>query len=575
MVSEVKEEYLAKIKTLLDKYEEGWDVFKNADDWDNPVHIKEKYQSDYTLPTSWISLADEVIRIIAHDKYGLDTYANRIELINYDQMLNVYVSTGMPTDYNHWSLGKQKAQLEQQYKNGQMGLAYEMVINSNPSISYCMENNSKLMQMLVIAHAAYGHNSFFKGNYLFKEFTNANEVLTDMKLLKNMIRQAEEEYGVEEVELLLDACHTLKWHGVDLYKDKPKKSRKEEKADLEAKKTEYAKNIDPDTMWVPSVGAKTRFNKASNDDKKNAKPSYVGEENLLKFMANYSPVLEVWQRDIIKAVSKKDQYFFPQMQTKLMNEGWASFWHYTIMTDLHKHDLINNSMFMEFIDSHSGVLNQPGEKVMVRNRDGSIENKQVFVDLNPYKLGFEIFNDIKRICEEPTEEDKEWFPEFAGKGDWLGHLKYAMHNFRDDSFVHQYLSPKIIRDFHLFAIEDLGEYDDYVHIPAIHDADGYERIREILSEQYSRSNMFPHIEVKEYDPRSSDRELILEHKMVDDRPLDTEDTEEVLNYMSYLWGFPVKLESVDADGVVVDELESQYMLRFGDDNYNSRNSYKP
>lgn len=558
-----KEKYLEKIKALLNKYEEGWDVFKKADDWDSPIHIKPEYEGDFSLPTSWLSLADEVIRIYAHDKYGLDTYKNRIELINYDQMLNVYVTTGMPTGYNHWSSGLRKAQLEHQYKTGQMGLAYEMVINSNPSISYCMENNSKLMQMLVIAHAAYGHNSFFKGNYLFKEFTNADEVLSDVKILKKMIRDAEEEHGYEEVELLLDACHSLANHGVDLYKDKPKKTAKEKFKELQEEKEKVLKTADPDTLWVPSVKAKDEFNKTSNDNKKEIKPSYIGEENLLKFVANYSPILEDWQRKIIRAVSKKQQYFFPQGQTKLMNEGWASFWHYTIMDDMHKDDLIDNAMHMEFIDSHSAVLNQPGERVMVINPEtGEKENKQVLVDLNPYKLGFEMFKDIQRMSENPTEEDKEYFPQLAGKGNWLDNIKYAMENFRDDSFVAQYLSPNIMRKFHLFALEDPGNDSDHYNIPAIHDGDGYNQVRRILSNQYSRTNMLPHIEVKEYDSRSSDRELVLEHQVVDSRPLHEEDTEDVVNYISYLWGFPVRIESIDPNGEVVAEVESGKELAF-------------
>ena len=101
------------------------------------------------------------------EEYGLDTYPNQIELITAEQMLDAYASVGMPIGYSHWSFGKHFIQNEQQYRRGRMGLAYEIVINSNPCIAYLMEENTMMMQALVIAHASYGHNSFFKGNYLF------------------------------------------------------------------------------------------------------------------------------------------------------------------------------------------------------------------------------------------------------------------------------------------------------------------------------------------------------------------------------------------------------------------------
>src|SRR5690348_6239192 len=123
---------------------------------------------------------DRVYRAIEEIALGelkLDVYPNQIEVISSEQMLDAYSSLGMPLMYHHWSFGKLFAREEQLYRVGYSGLAYEIVINSNPCISYLLEENSMTMQALVIAHAAFGHNHFFKNNYLFRQWTNAEGIL--------------------------------------------------------------------------------------------------------------------------------------------------------------------------------------------------------------------------------------------------------------------------------------------------------------------------------------------------------------------------------------------------------------
>src|SRR5947207_2101680 len=164
---------------------------------------------------------DEVISHLAHD-YGLDTYPNQIELINSEQMMDAYSKIGMPIGYTHWSFGKKFLSIQNNYQRGHMGLAYEIVINSNPCIAYLMEENSITMQALVIAHACYGHNSFFKNNYLFKIWTDAESIIDYLVFSKNYIAKCEERYGIDTVEEFIDACHTLMNYGVDRYKH-PKK----------------------------------------------------------------------------------------------------------------------------------------------------------------------------------------------------------------------------------------------------------------------------------------------------------------------------------------------------------------
>ena len=180
---------------------------------------------------------DEAIARIAKD-FKLDTYPNQIEIINAEQMMDAYASVGMPIGYNHWSFGKQFLGVEKSYKRGQMGLAYELVINSNPCISYLMEENTMAMQALVIAHACYGHNSFFKNNYLFKMWTSLTPLLIIWYLPKNTSAECEERHGIDAVEEILDACHALRNYGVDRYKHPTKLSLQEEKT-----RQQIAKNI--------------------------------------------------------------------------------------------------------------------------------------------------------------------------------------------------------------------------------------------------------------------------------------------------------------------------------------------
>ena len=150
--------------------------------------------------------------------YGLDTYPNQIEMITSEQMMDAYASVGMPIGYSHWSFGKKFIQTQQVYKRGYMGLAYEIVINANPCIAYLMEENTLIMQALVIAHASYGHNSFFKGNYLFRTWTDADAIIDYLLFAKKYIAKCEQKYGIDTVEATLDACHALMNLGVDRYK---------------------------------------------------------------------------------------------------------------------------------------------------------------------------------------------------------------------------------------------------------------------------------------------------------------------------------------------------------------------
>src|SRR5690554_7041842 len=161
-------------------------------------------------------------------EFGLDTYPNQVEVISAEQMMDAYSSVGMPVGYNHWSFGKQFLSTSKAYQRRQMGLAYEIVINSNPCIAYLMEENTLPMQALVIAHASYGHNSFFRANYLFRTWTDASAIIDSRVFARHYVSECEERYGVDAVEEILDSCHALMNYGVDRYKRPAPISRSEE-----------------------------------------------------------------------------------------------------------------------------------------------------------------------------------------------------------------------------------------------------------------------------------------------------------------------------------------------------------
>lgn len=462
----------------------------------------------------------EIARVAAH--YGLDTYPNQIEVISAEQMMDAYSSVGMPIGYNHWSYGKQFLATQKGYQRGQMGLAYEIVINSNPCIAYLMEENTLPMQALVIAHACYGHNSFFKNNYLFRTWTDAGSIIDYLVFAKNYVRKCEERYGQDEVEQVLDACHALQNFGVDRYRRPKPISAAEERMRQEEREEIRQQQLNDLWRTLP-------VKKKDQAPKRRRQFPSEPQENLLYFIEKNAPLLEPWQRELVRIVRKISQYFYPQRQTQVMNEGWATFWHYTLLNHLYDEGKVNEGFMMEFLTSHTNVVYQPGF------------DSPYFSGINPYALGFNMFRDIKRICENPTDEDREWFPDIAGK-DWLETLHFAMRDFKDESFIQQYLSPNLMREFHLFSIYDDDEKDHY-RVTAIHNEQGYRKLRETLARQYDLSVREPNIQVTYVDVEG-DRSITLKHTQQNSMPL-SQDTYEVLKHLHTLWGFDVHLESWD------------------------------
>jgi stage V sporulation protein R len=216
-----------------------------------------------------------------------------------------------------------------------------------------------------------------------------------------------------------------------------------------------------------------------------------------------------------------------------MNEGCATFVHYEIMNRLFDGGQIDEGAMLEFVHMHSAVVRQP-------NFD-----ERGFNGINPYALGFAMMRDIQRICEQPTEEDKNWFPEFAGNGQAMATLRDAWSEYRDESFVLQFLSPKLIRDMRLFAVTDHTE-TPFLSVDAIHNESGYRKVRARLASQYDLARREPEIEVTEADLKGN-RRLVLTHRVRDGRLLNKEDSAKTLRHIANLWGYRVRMIEVDAE----------------------------
>jgi spore cortex formation protein SpoVR/YcgB (stage V sporulation) len=214
-----------------------------------------------------------------------------------------------------------------------------------------------------------------------------------------------------------------------------------------------------------------------------------------------------------------------------MNEGFATFTHYHVMHRLHEEKLISDAAFERFIRLHTNVIFQPDF------------DKPYYNGINPYGISFAMFQDVVRMCKEPTDEDRKWFPDIAGR-DWRPVIKDMVEMCRDDSFFLHHLSPTVIRDFRLFSY--IGDSShDHLLVSAIHRDDGYKEVRRVISEQYEPSRLLPILEVTGVDVLG-DRTLNIRHRQLRGRTLHEEDTVKTMVYAEKLWEFPIELTGVNS-----------------------------
>ncbi|MGN0143439.1 MAG: SpoVR family protein [Clostridium sp.] len=421
------------------------------------------------------------------EEYGLDCYPQEFEIIGFNEMIGYEAYVGMPSRYPHWSFGKAYEKTKTLYSLNLTGLPYEMVINSDPCLAYLMKDNTLLLQILTMAHV-YGHNDFFKNNRLFKEGTNAKYTLEMFNLDSKIIRDYIDDpsIGYSRVERILDAAHALRYQvgrsiGVKELSDneirdnllKEYENKKQNRGILDS-------NVE---IEFPDI------------DKVPLEPV----DDVLGFIIEYGSLSE-WEKTVLKIVKREAQYFIPQIETKIMNEGWASYTHYNILKQMD----LPQELHFEFLKRHNDVI------------------APIIGGINPYYIGFKIFEDLdKKYGKEKIFEVREVD--------------------RDSSFLRRYLTKDLCQELNLFQYNH-RTFDTIIE--EISDEDGWKAIRDTLSYTAGMGGI-PYVRV--IDLNKKDYTLTLEN-IFDGRALELSYAKETLKYVQELWGHDVKLITKGADG---------------------------
>ena len=433
--------------------------------------------------------------------FGLDCYPQEFEICNHEQMLGYMAYSGMPSHYPHWSYGKAYEKLKTLYDYGVSGLPYEMVINSSPALAYLMRDNSLLLQILTIAHV-YGHNDFFKNNFTFKT-TRAEFTISTFKAHGKRVRSYAENpgIGVEKVEHILDAAHAVSLEcrrNLAVRKRTPEEER------------QYLL----DAARPPEDPFQNIHRRQTHSEPDLRKVPLTPDEDLLLFIRDHNPYLAEWEKDLLTIVHEEAQYFIPQIETKIMNEGWATYWHKRILDSLE----LPQDLQIEFIVRHNQVV-RPFPR-----------------SLNPYHLGLRVWEDICRRYDNPNgdEAGERGAPHPTG----TQKLFEVREADRDVSFLRRHLTENLIRELNLFEYETKG--DDLV-ISKVSDKEGWREVKETLLQNIGMG-MTPVIKVEDAD-YGHNRTLYLTHAH-DGRDLQLEYAERTLAYVYRLWQRDVALETV-------------------------------
>ena len=445
-------------------------------------------------------------------RYKLKCYPQEFEICDHNEMIGYMSYSGMPSRYSHWSYGKSFERQKTMYEYGVSGLPYEMVINSNPCLGYLMRDNTLLLQILTIAHV-YGHNDFFANNFTFTSGTKAQYTL---EMFKNHARRVDKyiedpSIGIDLVEETLDHAHSLQFQ---MSRNLAIKKETQEEQRIKA----WQNAQQPEDEWR-NIHVKKEYQSPEL-----SRIPLEPEENILSFIADYNPYLPEWKKDLLRIVDKEARYFIPQMETKIMNEGWASYWHYKIMNSLK----LDQGLHMEFLVRHNQVLRpHPG-------------------GLNPYHLGFVIWHDIERRWNE-GDTGFEYRPRSKpvdisamDENDTPGRKKIfeVREADRDTSFLRRFLTVDIMRDLELFQHEKRGK--DRV-VTKISDDENWAQVKESLIRNVG-SGSIPVIKVEDAD-FGKNRTLYLKHSH-DGRDLQLEYAEHTLTHVQALWEREVVLESI-------------------------------
>ncbi len=436
-------------------------------------------------------------------KFGLDPFPTHFELVPASVMYE-FASYTLPGRFSHWTHGKAYYRQKMQYDFG-LSKIYEMVVNTNPSYAFLMEMNDLLQNTFVAAHV-FGHTDFFKNNAYFQH--TSRRMIDKASGHAERIAKYEFDHGKDEVERFLDSVLSIQEH-VDynlLLRSEP--------APLKDEKASQFTGGAYDDLW----GVEDKEKRAEEErERRLGKPPKFPEKpekDLLLFLMRHAPHLTPWQRDIIDIVRIEMLYFVPQMQTKTMNEGWASIWHSRIMREMGDKGLISDSDTVEFAQLHSSVLT-PSR-----------------TSLNPYYIGFKIFEDIERRWDNPTPEERDRLGRKPGMGRQKIFEVRELDN--DVSFLRNYLTEDLVKDLDLYLYKKDG--DEWVVVEK-----NWQKVRDTIVANMTNFG-HPYLVVDNGDYRGN-RELYIKH-LFEGQELDLNYAEKTLNHVFQLWGRPVHLETV-------------------------------
>lgn len=462
---------------------------------------------------------DQAIQEIARD-FGLDFYPQEFDVVPAEKMLEI-MAYNFPANFSHWSFGRDFERQRTSYEHG-FGLPYEVVLNSNPCRAYLMRTNPFPVQVVVMAHV-YAHNDFMKNNIHFQ--MSRRDMIPSASDATSRFRGYEEDYGLEEVERVIDAGLAISYNiNPDFFITEETEEEKKERLFAPRKIPEKPSPFE-DLFSRPK---KKRPSKLEIARKTPPEP----ERDLMLYIINHSPKpLEEWQKDILSTIRVQSRYFWPNMRTKIMNEGWSTLWHQRIITRLFREGMLS-------AQDH-GYYNLYNSRVLAFNRRG----------INPYLVGLIIFENIEdrwnkgrfgkafEQCKDRIE--KETWDQKLGQG--KEKMFEVRRRFIDRFFLEEFLTEELVDklDLYLYQEQDKGDYIEEVIIE-----DDWRVIKEELV-RYLAGHGIPMIMVEDGDYQGA-RGLYLKHYF-EGVPLDKEYKEKTMEYIYYLWGSPVYLETYEVE----------------------------
>ena len=437
--------------------------------------------------------AAERIWVIAQEM-GIDPFPTYFDVVPASIMYE-FGAYGLPGRFSHWTHGRSYQQIKTMYDYG-LSKIYELVINANPSYAFLLENNDVLQNKVVAAHAL-AHSDFFKHNLYFAH--TSRDMVETAAVNAERLQRYEFEHGRDRVEGFLDAVLSI-----DDHFDPNVRIRRTDQDDPERARPPRPPTTSYDDLFY--LGSEKRPVAEPPQKKFPAEP----EKDLLLFLADHAPDLEPWQRDIIHIVRQEQIYFLPQMQTKIVNEGWAAYWHARIIREL---DLTPDE-HLRFAAMHAGVL--------APSRRG----------VNPYYIGMKIFEDVERRWDSPDDEAQQRDGRRPGEG--RAKIFELRELESDASFLRNYLTRELVDELDLYTYRLDG--DQWVVVEK-----DWEKVRDTLLQGMTNFGQ-PYIMVEDADFNRS-RELYLKHYF-EGQELDLAYAERTLRQVYDIWRRPVHIETV-------------------------------